>query len=95
MREYNNPGPIENNVYIPTRGGIGAITTSQIGGDGADPKSLADLDYFKKLLFAGLGIPSQFLGDTDDATGFNGGSSLTLISSRYAKKIRAIQSSLI
>lgn len=95
MREYNNPGPIENNVYIPVRGEVGSISTAQIGGDGADPKSLIDLDYFKKLLFAGLGIPAQYLGDTDDATGFNGGTSLALISSRYAKKIRAIEGALI
>ena len=95
MREYNNPGPIENNVYVPVRGEIGAISASQIGGEGSDPKSLADLDYFKELLYAGLGIPKQFMGDTADSTGFNGGTSLTLISSRYAKKIRAIQSSLI
>ena len=26
MSEYTNPGPVENNVYVPTHGGIGAIT---------------------------------------------------------------------
>lgn len=46
MSEYTNPGPIENNVYIPVRNGQGQITVGQIGGD-VDVKSLADLDYFR------------------------------------------------
>lgn len=94
MSEYTNPGPIENNIYVPTHGGIGAITTSQVGGD-IDVKGLADLDFFKNRLYAGLAIPKQFLGDTDDATGFNGGTSLTLTSSRYAKTIKRIQAVMI
>lgn len=53
MQEYTNPGPIENNVYVPTHNGIGSITTSQIGGD-VDVKSLADLDYYQNLLFGCL-----------------------------------------
>lgn len=44
MSEYPNPGPIENNIYLPTHGGQGAVTIGQIGGD-VDVKSLADLDY--------------------------------------------------
>jgi hypothetical protein len=50
MTEYTNPGPIENNIYVPTHEGIGAITTSQIGGD-VDVKSLADLSYYQDKLF--------------------------------------------
>lgn len=53
MAEYTNPGPIENNVYIPTHEGKGAVTTSQIGGD-VDVKSLADLDYYQNLLYGCL-----------------------------------------
>ena len=94
MSEYTNPGPMENNIYVPTRNGIGAISSQQIGGD-VDVKSLADLDYFKNKLFGGLRIPKQYLGDTDDATGFNGGTSLSIISSRYAKMIKRIQNTLI
>lgn len=93
MSEYTNPGPIENNVYVPTRNGQGSITTSQIGGD-VDVKSLADLEYYRDLLFGNLRIPKQFLGFTDDATGFNGGTSLSLISSRYAKMIKRIQTTI-
>ena len=94
MQEYTNPGPIENNVYVPTHNGIGSITTSQIGGD-VDVKSLADLDYYQNLLFGSLRVPRQYFNFTDDSTGFNGGTSLTIISSRYAKMIKRIQNTMI
>lgn len=94
MAEYTNPGPIENNVYIPTHEGKGAVTTSQIGGD-VDVKSLADLDYYQNLLYGALRVPKQFFAQTDDSTGFNGGSSLSIISSRYAKMIKRIQTTMI
>lgn len=91
MSEYTNPGPIENNIYMPVRGDQGTIATSQIGGD-VDVKSLADVDYFKEKYFSAVKIPKQYLANTDDSTGFNGGTSLSLISSRYAKTIKRIQS---
>ena len=93
MAEYTNPGPMENNVYVPTHGGIGNITVQQVGGD-VDVKGLGDIDYFKTKLYSGLRIPKQYLGDTDDATGFNGGTALSIVSSRYAKVIKRIQSAL-
>ena len=94
MTEYTNPGPIENNVYVPTHGGIGTISTSQIGGD-VDVKSLADLDYYMNKLYGQLRVPKQYFSQTDDSTGFNGGSSLSIISSRYAKMIKRIQNTMI
>lgn len=93
MGEYNNPGPMENNVYMATKDGKGAITTSQIGGD-YDPKALTDLDYFNNKFFGYFGTPKQYFGYTDDAAGFNGGTSLTIISSKYAKKVIKIQTAL-
>ena len=93
MGEYTNPGPVENNIYIPTKDGKGAITTNQIGGD-YDPKTLTDIDYFKNKFYGTFGIPKQYFGDTDDSTGFNGGTSLTIISSKYAKKVIKIQTAL-
>jgi hypothetical protein len=90
MREYNSPSPLENNVYIPTRGGQGALSVSNLGGD-VNVKDIADIDYYNNKLFAGLKIPKQFLGYTDDTTGFSGGESLTKISGRYAKTIKRIQ----
>ena len=94
LQEYTNPGPMENIIYIPTHDGKGAISTDQIGGD-VQVGDLEDLKYWKKKLFASLGIPGQYLGDTEDSTGFNGGSSLSLISSRYAKTVKRIQNAYI
>ena len=94
MQDYVNPGPAENILYFPVHDGKGAVTAAQIGGD-VEVGDLNDLDYWKKKVFASLGIPGQYLGDTDDATGFNGGTSLSLISSRYAKNIKRIQNAFI
>lgn len=93
MSEYTNPGPIENNVYIPTRGGKGALSIQQVGGDGSvSSGQLADLDYYTRVLFGSLGVPKEYFGFTDDNAGFSGGDSLAQISAGYAKKIRRIQS---
>jgi hypothetical protein len=93
MSEYTNPGPIENNIYIPTHGGIGAISASAVGGD-FDPKQLADVSYFQNKLFGALGVPKAFFGITDDGAGFNGGTSLAIQSSRYAKSVKRLQNTL-
>ena len=93
MSEYTNPGPVENNIYIPTHGGVGAITSEQIGGD-VNVGQLPDIDYFQNKLFGSLRIPKQYFGVTDDAAGFNGGSSLSIISSRYAKMVKRIQNTI-
>lgn len=94
LSEYTNPGPMENNIYVPTHGGIGAITTAQVGGD-VDVKSLADLDYFKNKFFGACRIPKQYFGETEDGAGFNGGQSLSIISARYAKMIKRIQNTMV
>lgn len=93
MTEYTNPGPIENNVYVPTHDGVGAISTTQIGGD-VDVKSLADLEWYLNKLYGSLQVPKNFFSQNDDAAGFNGGQSLTIISSRYAKTVKHIQNIL-
>lgn len=90
MSEFVNPGPIENIVILPTRNGKGAINMTQIGGD-YDPKTLTDLDHFVNKLAGGLKIPKPLLGFTDDNTGFNGGTSLTILSSDYGKAIKKMQ----
>ena len=88
--EYTNPGPIENNVYVPTHGGVGTISTQQIGGD-VNVGQLADLDYFRRKFFGACRVPGQYFGFTDDNAGFSGGQSLSIISSRYAKLVKRIQ----
>lgn len=93
MADYTNPSPIENTIYVPTHGGQGNITAQAIGGD-FDPKSLVDIEYFRDKLFGSLKVPKQFFGFTEDGAGFNGGSSLTILSSRYGKTIKNIQNIL-
>lgn len=93
LAEYSNPSPIENVIYVPTHNGQGSITANAIGGD-VDPKQLTDLDWFNNRLFGSLGIPKHYFGFTDDDAGFNGGKSLSIISSRYGNKVKYIQTVL-
>ena len=85
---------MENNIYVPTRNGQGTISTQQIGGD-VDVRGISDIDYFRDKLFGVLKIPKQYFGFTEDGAGFNGGQSLSIISSRYAKTIKRIQNTMI
>ena len=94
MSEYTNPGPIVNNIYIPTRNNQGVLSTQQIGGD-VNIGELVDLNYYEDKLFGGLRVPKQYFGRVDDAAGFSGGQSLSIISSRYAKMIKRIQNVII
>lgn len=94
MAEYNNPGPVENNIYQPTRGGLGGITSSTLGGD-YNVGQLTDLEHWTNKLFAGLKTPKQFLGFTDDAAGFSGGESLMRINSNYANTVKRIKNAYI
>lgn len=94
MSEYVNPGPVENNIYYSTRGGVGNISIDAVGGD-VDVKGLADLDWWNNKFYSSYGIPKQYFGWTDDAAGFNGGSTLSVISSSYAKGVKRIQNALI
>lgn len=94
MGEYNNAGPVENCIYVPTHEGKGTITVGQVGGD-VDPKQLTDLEYFRDKFFSGTGIPKQFLNFTEDGAGFNGGASLSVISSAFAKKVKRLQQALL
>lgn len=94
LTEYTNPGPAENNIYVPTNGGKGTITATTVGGD-VQVGDLVDLDYFKNKFFGAMRVPKQYFGDTDDGAGFNGGQSLSIISSRYAKMIKRIQNTMI
>ena len=94
MMEYNNPGPIENNIYFATHGGQGNITIEAVGGD-VEVKNLADLDWWNNKFYSSYGIPKQYFGWTDDGAGFNGGTSLTILSSVYAKGVKRVQNAMI
>jgi hypothetical protein len=92
--EYNNPGAVENFIYHATHDGKGAITVESVGGD-FDPKQLTDLDWWNNKFYSSFGIPKQYFGWTDDGAGFNGGSSLTIISSVYSKGVKRIQNTIL
>ena len=94
MSEYNNPGPMENNIYFATHGGQGNITIEAVGGD-VDVKNLADLDFWNNKFYSAYGVPKQYYGWTDDAAGFNGGSSLAILSSEFSKAVKRVQNALI
>lgn len=92
--EYTSPGPIDNFIYYATHGGIGAISVEAVGGD-YDPKQLTDLDWWNNKFYASFGIPKQYFGFTDDGAGFNGGTSLSIISSVFAKGVKHIQNAIL
>jgi hypothetical protein len=94
MSEYNNPGPMENNIYFATHGGQGNITIEAVGGD-VDVKNLADLDFWNNKFYSAYGVPKQYYGWTDDAAGFNGGTSLAILSSEFTKAVKRVQNALI
>ena len=94
--EYTNPGAMDNIIYIPVHDGKGAISVGSIGGDGGvNLGDLVDLDYWRSKLAGAFAIPKQFIGDTNDSGGFDGGTSLSLLSSRYAKSVKRIQNAFI
>ena len=93
MSEYTNPGPMENTVYIPTHEGKGVISIQDTSGN-PDVGNIADIDYFRDKFFGAARVPKQYFGYTDDGAGFNGGQSLSIISSRFAKMIKRIQNVL-
>lgn len=94
ISEYTNPGPIENIIYLPVRGEIGNLTQETLGGNDVDVKGIADIEYYQSMFYGAFGIPKQYFGATNDNTGFNGGTSLTIISASYAKKVKRIQNAL-
>ena len=90
IQEYTNPGPIANTVIVPVKGEQGRITIETLGND-YDPKNLTDLDFFVDKFYGSMRVPKQFFNLTGDSAGFDGGKSLSIISSRYGKEIKQIQ----
>ena len=91
---YTEPSPIQNIVYTVRHGTQGSITTSTLGGDSSN-NDLTNLDWWNNRFYGSFGIPKQYFGWTDDSTGFNGGSSLSIISSVFGKSIPVKQTAII
>jgi len=94
MSEYTSPSAVDNFIYYATHNGQGSITIDSVGGD-YDPKQLTDLDWWNNKFYSSYGIPKQYFGWTEDGAGFNGGTSLSIISSVYAKGVKRIQNTLL
>ena len=79
----------EYKVYT-TRNGVGQITfDNSLNGNDLNVSSLADLDYNLNKIYAGLGIPKQYLSGDDDGSALSNGSSLFFISEKYQKRVIA------
>ena len=74
-------------VYI-TRNGIGQLTfDNSLNGTDANVSSLTDLEYNQAKVFAGLGIPKQYLGADDNGSALSNGGSLFFMDEKYQKRI--------
>ena len=77
----------EYHVYT-TRNGIGALDVNNVLNTiNTDVNSLADLDYNLNKVFAGLGVPKQYLTGDDDGSALSNGTSLYFISEKYQKRV--------
>lgn len=78
---------VDYKVYT-TRNGNGALTfDNSLNGQNANVASLADLDYNLNKVFAGLGIPKQYLGADDTGSALSNGTSLFFIDEKYQKRV--------
>ena len=90
-KSINNPAPLGQFVYVPTREGKGEITVSPVTQD-VNIKDIVDIEYFRNKLFAALKIPKAYLGQEQDLPGGIGDSSLTRLDIRYSRTIKRIKS---
>lgn len=74
-------------VYT-TRNGVGQLTfDNSLVSNNTDVSSLADLEYNQTKVFAGLGIPKQYLGADDNGSALSNGGSLFFIDEKYQKRV--------
>nr|CAI9751316.1 hypothetical protein DGKKSRWO_DGKKSRWO_CDS_0036 [uncultured phage]CAI9752171.1 hypothetical protein CVNMHQAP_CVNMHQAP_CDS_0036 [uncultured phage] len=74
-------------VYT-TRNGVGQLKFDQsLNNHDLNLSSLADLDYNQTKVFAGLGIPKQYLGADDNGSALSNGGSLFFMDEKYQKRV--------
>ena len=78
------------NVYFPTRNGQGAVSVQEVGGE-VNVSALADIDYFDDRYYGALKVPKQFLGQSDEAPGGIGDTTLTQLDIRHARTVKRCQ----
>jgi len=86
-----NPLSLEEDYFIPMRGGVGSDITSLPGAKSLD--DIEDVKYLRDKLFAAIKIPQSYLtnleGDTEDKT------TLAQKDVRFSRTIQRLQRSLI
>jgi len=86
-----NPLSLEEDYFIPMRGGVGSDITSLPGAKSLD--DIEDVKYMRDKMFAAIKIPQSYLtnleGDTEDKT------TLAQKDIRFARTIQRLQRSLI
>ena len=76
-------------VYT-TRNGVGQLRfDNSLTNQSIDVASLADLNYNLNKVFAGLGIPKQYLGADDTGSALSNGTSLFFLDEKYQKRVIA------
>jgi hypothetical protein len=85
-----SPIPINDFIYIPTKGAKGSVQVSTIGGEVGEQK-LADIEYYRNKLFAGLAVLKAYLGFEETTPGGLGDSTLTMLDERLGRKIKRFQ----
>lgn len=92
---YLSDQPTINYAVMPTKGGNGAVSFQEIGGNVGED-NLNDVNYFKDKLYAALRVPKEYFSETNgDSAGFDAGGAIAQKSIRYGKAIKRIQNVLI
>ena len=86
-----NPLSLEEDYFIPMRGGVGSDITSLPGAKSLD--DIEDVKYLRDKMFAAIKVPQSYLtnleGDTEDKT------TLAQKDIRFARTIQRLQRSII
>ena len=81
-------------VVLPVKDSKGDVTIDQFENT-ADIKEIADIDYFKNKLFAGLKTPKQYLAFDESLPGVGSAASLMRTDIRYARTVKKVQRVLV
>lgn len=90
-----NPASIEQDIFIPVRDANSNSTVIDTLPGATNMGDIADIEYLRANLFAGLGIPKIFLSFSDDGSSDGGGKNLSNLDVRFARKINKIQQCLV
>ena len=85
-----SPIPINDFIYVPTKGAKGTVTVTDVGGQIGEI-NLNDIDYFRNKLFAGLGVLKAYLGFEETTPGGLGDSTLTKLDERLGRRVLRLQ----